>query len=121
SERTWNPGWYQRDQAGMRRDDPEGQQKGRLGEQGTDQPVAPSDQNAQPDDQDDAEVNQVHWATPLSPMAPRNSTGRLGWPRSKGRDGGDPHLAPGCIAGHEGHQSLALFGHRASLGLGQPA
>src|SRR2546429_9791226 len=54
--------------------DPEGQQKRGFGEEGADQPVTPSDQNAQPDDQDDAEVNQVHGAEPLSPMAPRNST-----------------------------------------------
>src|SRR5439155_13241164 len=73
-ERTGNPGWNQRDQAGMCRDHPEGQQKRRFGEEGPDQPITPSDQNAQPNDQDDAEVNEVHGATPLSPMSGRNST-----------------------------------------------
>src|SRR5436309_1484451 len=73
-ERTGNPGWNQRDQAGMCRDHPEGHQKRRFGEEGPDQPITPSDQNAQPNDQDDAEVNEVHGATPLSPMSGRNST-----------------------------------------------
>src|SRR5438067_5011663 len=49
------------------------------------------------------------------------ASGKLGWPGSRGRNGGDPPLPPGCIAGDDGHQPLALFGHRASLGPGQPA
>src|SRR3989475_4087386 len=59
-----------------------------------------------------------------SPQGGRETSlaaGRLRRPRSRGRYGGDPHLAPGCAAGDEGHQLFALVGHGASFGPGQPA
>src|SRR5438094_5247722 len=91
-ERTGNPGWNQRDQAGMRRDHPEGQQKRRFGEEGPDQPITPSDQNAQPNDQDDAEVNEVHGGDAIvadvgaelntpTPTLPQKGGGRPPYPR----------------------------------------
>ncbi len=61
-------------QAGMGRDDPVGEQEGSLGQKGADQAFFPANQDAEPDHDDDRQINQVHSATPLSPMAPRNST-----------------------------------------------
>src|SRR6266704_2476881 len=58
----------------MRRDDPVAEQEGPFRQQGPDQAILPSNQDAEPDHDDDRQVNRVHMATPLSPMAPRNST-----------------------------------------------
>ena len=58
----------------MRRDDPVAEQEGPFRQQWADQAIFPSNQDAEPDHHDDREINQVHAATPLSPMAPWNST-----------------------------------------------
>src|SRR5206468_5401192 len=99
--------WNQRDQAWMRGDDPEGQQKRRLGEERADQPVTPTDQNAQPNDQDDAEVNEVHGATPLSPMSGRNSTPPT--PTFPHKGGGRPPYPRGSCGGRGAEVATAMI------------
>src|ERR1700682_3888064 len=60
---------------GVGRHDPVAQEERSLSQERPDQPLAPADQNAQADHRDDRHVNQVHTATPLSPMPRGNSTG----------------------------------------------
>src|SRR2546430_15426483 len=73
-ERARDAGRNHAGQAGMPRLEPVAEQEGPFRQQGPNQAVFPSNQDAEPDRDDDREVNQVHAATPLSPMAPRNST-----------------------------------------------